>query len=93
MNKTLRILVKGFVQGVGYRFFVRNLVFKKKLNGYVKNLPTGDVEVVLQGEEEIIDKILPELKKGPSGCYVKSLQIENLSGTEHNFTDFNIRFN
>jgi acylphosphatase len=60
--KTVRLLIRGRVQGVGFRNYCRSTASLFGLYGYVKNLKDGRVEVVLQGEggciEEFIDRIL-----------------------------------
>lgn len=52
--KTFHYIVEGRVQGVGYRFYVGYRLNKLKLKGKIKNLDSGDVEVLLQGSEEEI---------------------------------------
>ncbi|RJP46805.1 MAG: acylphosphatase [Armatimonadetes bacterium] len=66
------IYIMGFVQGVGYRSFVRSKAREYELMGWVKNLPDGRVEVVAQsfeanvsqGKEKLI-KFIDDLKRGP----------------------------
>lgn len=45
MSITARLVVKGFVQGVGYRAYVKQAAYRMKIKGTVKNLPDGDVEI------------------------------------------------
>ncbi len=54
MNSDAHIIVKGFVQGVGYRNFVRKQAEKQNLTGWVRNLPDGTVEILIQGKRNHI---------------------------------------
>jgi acylphosphatase len=57
-------VVSGHVQGVGYRWFVRELAAAAGLSGSARNLPDGRVEVVLEGPDEAVRRVLAELE-GP----------------------------
>jgi len=63
--KKLVARVRGAVQGVGYRFFVQRHATLLGLKGVARNLLDGSVEVILEGEEENLRKILLLLHKGP----------------------------
>jgi acylphosphatase len=67
--------VFGRVQGVGYRYFVKDKARKLDIVGYTKNLPDGTVEVIAQGEEANLQKLISELKKGPFLAKVEKLSI------------------
>jgi acylphosphatase len=54
--------VSGRVQGVGYRYFVRELATAAGLAGSATNLPDGRVEVVLEGPAEAVDRVLAQLE-------------------------------
>ncbi len=68
-----RISVKGRVQGVGYRYFCRNIADVYELTGWVKNLPDQSVEIEIQGEGENVDSFKKELKMGPSQAKVSEI--------------------
>lgn len=55
--KTYQIIVKGRVQGVGYRAHIHKLASSKNLNGNVRNLSDGTVKIILQGDEEDLIKM------------------------------------
>ena len=76
---TLKIIVSGRVQGVGYRWFARENAQDLKLTGYVKNLPDGDVKVVVQGGEEKVLEFTNILRQGPSFSNVIDLKIIDLT--------------
>lgn len=50
--KRMTVLFSGRVQGVGFRYTVCRISEPYYVNGYVRNLPTGDVELVAEGEEQ-----------------------------------------
>jgi acylphosphatase len=54
-------LVSGHVQGVGYRWFVRGLAQASGLTGWARNLPDGRVEVVLEGDDDAVARVLAAL--------------------------------
>ncbi len=84
----LHVFVSGFVQGVGYRHFVKNKALELNLRGWVKNLSDSRVEAVFVGDEKSLDKMIEFLKKGPFLAEVKSIETEDLPDQE--FEDFDI---
>lgn len=73
--KKVRILISGRVQGVGFRFWVKGKVKELGLNGWVRNLETGQVEVVLEGEESLVKKMVSECKQGPMLARVDKMEV------------------
>ena len=73
----LHVRVRGVVQGVGFRWFVRERARRLGLSGWVRNLPDGSVEVVASGEQGQIDLLIGELRKGPEGAVVDKIEHEN----------------
>jgi len=90
MKKRFRANIKGVVQGVGFRWFVRREAQMRNIAGYVMNLPDGTVEVDAQGEPQKIEDFLQELKRGPSMAIVSGVEIEWLPPTV--YIDFRIKF-
>jgi acylphosphatase len=70
---TLHVRVKGLVQGVGFRWFVRERARRLGLAGWVRNLPDGSVEVVASGDPGQLELLREELRRGPRGASVESL--------------------
>jgi len=66
-ERELHIYLKGLVQGVGMRSYVASLARKLGLKGYAKNLDDGRVEIVVQGEKDVLEKLLAALRKSPVG--------------------------
>jgi acylphosphatase len=88
----LSATVHGRVQGVYFRYFVRNIARKLGLKGYVRNLASGDaVEVQAEGEKLQLNKLLEQLKVGPPGAWVKGVEID-WSDYSGQFTDFSVRY-
>jgi acylphosphatase len=88
----LSATVYGQVQGVYFRYFVRNVARKLSLKGYVRNLASGDaVEVQAEGEKLQLDRLLEQLKTGPPGAWVKRVEVDWSDYSGH-FTDFSIRY-
>jgi len=74
-----RIFVSGHVQGVGFRFFVQDRAAVEGLHGYVRNLPDGRVEAVLEGDEESVLRVERALHRGPSGARVDHVAAEDVA--------------
>lgn len=72
----LHVRVTGVVQGVGFRWFVREKARRLGLAGWVRNLPDGSVEVAASGEQGQVDLLLRELEKGPPGAIVDRVHAE-----------------
>jgi acylphosphatase len=69
--------VHGRVQGVNFRFFVRNRAEALGLKGYVKNLSDGTaVEVWAEGEKTKLGELIDYLKAGPSRARVERVDVE-----------------
>lgn len=70
------LFVSGFVQGVGFRRFVRHHALKLGLTGWTKNLPDNRIEALFQGTKEQIEKIISICEKGPFLSEVKDVVVE-----------------
>ncbi len=53
----------GRVQGVGFRYTVKNLAMQYEVHGYVRNLPDGRVELVMEGPDEEMDSLLEDVNR------------------------------
>lgn len=85
--KTLHVFVSGFVQGVGYRKFVKKAAEKEGLVGWVKNMPDGRVEAVLAGEDSGLRRVLAHCKKGPFLSEVENVEVV-LEDSKEELKDF-----
>ncbi|MBE0645218.1 MAG: acylphosphatase [Bacteroidetes bacterium] len=73
--KTMHVVISGLVQGVGFRYFAMQKARAFGIRGYVRNLYTGEVEVVAQAEEEILHAYLADLRIGPRSAQVSSIRL------------------
>ena len=64
-KKSLRCLIEGSVQGVGYRFFAERVATRLGLTGYVRNLPDGRVETYAEGNDASLQEFLRKMHEGP----------------------------
>jgi acylphosphatase len=85
------ITVQGMVQGVGYRFFVNRQANTYKLNGYVQNLPDGNVLVVVEGDHGLIADFIDELRVGPRSSRVTAVNVDWIDEPDE-FKTFEVRF-
>ena len=74
--KQFHVFVSGFVQGVGFRVFVRKKAKKLGITGWVRNLSDGRVEAVVQGEEEKLKELLEHINKGSYFSEVKNVLVK-----------------
>lgn len=72
----LHAIVSGRVQGVGFRFFVRSEAVQLGLVGWVRNLDSGDVKVLAEGDRAKLDELVKKLEQGPRGSDVVSVSAE-----------------
>ncbi len=70
------MIVKGRVQGVGFRWFVQQRAKKFGVNGYVKNLDNGDVGIEAEGERGRVEALIKSVKVGPTFSKVADVVIE-----------------
>lgn len=70
-----QILVRGRVQGVGFRYFTRATADKLAISGWVRNTPTGNVKIFAQGKQSIVEEFIELIKKGPPSALVTDFEI------------------
>ena len=68
-----QLIVTGKVQGVGFRWFVRENARRAGLAGWVQNLPDGSVEIAVDGDEAAVDALERAVNTGPTGARVESV--------------------
>lgn len=73
----LHVAIRGRVQGVGFRWFVREQARARALKGWVRNNPDGCVEVFAVGSHAALDQLRAALRRGPSGARVESIESRN----------------
>ncbi len=83
-------LVRGRVQGVGYRVFAARAAMAGGLGGWVANEPDGSVRCVVEGPEPLVETFLRELARGPLGSEVAAVEVARRP-PGGGFTRFEIR--
>lgn len=74
----VHVRISGRVQGVFYRAFTQNKAREMGIKGWVKNVPGGGVEAVLEGERQKVGELLGLLKAGPEGSMVLGMELSEL---------------
>ncbi len=90
-SASLRAVVRGRVQGVFFRDFVRRRAYQLNLKGYVRNLPDGGVELVAEGERPALEKLLEHLREGPPAARVEEVA-EEWGDIKGEFSGFSVRY-
>jgi acylphosphatase len=88
--KRVHIIVRGVVQGVGFRWATAREAKRFSLQGYVRNLPSGEVEIVAEGDDSAVDRLVAWAKHGPSWAFVEGLDVTP-EAPKAEFTDFSVR--
>ncbi len=91
MKKRIEAIVRGKVQGVGYRYYTVQKAAKYGLKGFVRNLQDGTVKVVAEGEEEKLKQFLKDLYQGPPLAIVDDISVKWLE-PKNDFDSFEIRY-
>jgi acylphosphatase len=86
----LRLVVRGRVQGVGFRFSAYDEAKQLGLAGWVRNLPNGEVEIVAEGSRENLQMLAAWAHLGPPSAHVTDVR-EEWSDFTGEFNDFRIR--
>ena len=88
---SVRAIVCGYVQGVFFRAFVAEVAEELDLTGYVRNLPSGNVEVRAEGEKQQLERLVSRLKVGPPAARVRQV-ITDWSEYTGNYAGFRISY-
>jgi len=76
MLEARRYVVRGRVQGVGFRFFTEDAARIEGLHGWVANRPDGSIEVMAEGDREALARFERRLRTGPPGARVDDLRVD-----------------
>ena len=77
MVRSIKGIVSGRVQGVGFRYFVMRHAQAENVCGYVRNLNDGRVEFFLQGASGPVSRVLGQIRLGPDYARVSELQLDD----------------
>lgn len=90
MRRKVKILVSGRVQGVYFRVFTQNKAKHFNVNGTVRNLPDGGVEIVAEADHLTIDRFIKWCHKGPVTARVDHVEVTELEAEEDALSSFDI---
>jgi acylphosphatase len=82
-----RLVISGRVQGVYFRASARDVAQTQRLSGWVRNCYDGDVEAIVEGEEDAVQAFIAWCHDGPPGAHVSATQVtvEPYIGEFHGF--------
>jgi len=89
--KRIHLFISGYVQGVGFRWYVQRLAQRMNLCGFVKNLRDGRVEAVVEGNDNSIGEFLKGLKEGSFEDSIEEIK-KTEEKYEREYSDFSIKF-
>ena len=90
MKKRVHVIYEGRVQGIGFRFTCQRIAEDLGVMGWVRNMPDGNVELIAEGEETVIQEFLSGIKEN-MGRYINRDRIE-WQERKRESKGFNIRF-
>jgi acylphosphatase len=76
MRARVHMIVEGLVQGVGFRWFVARHAEALGLDGYVRNLYNGNVEIEAEGDRSLVEEFIKEVRVGPRAAHVSKVHLE-----------------
>jgi len=89
MKKAAKFTVQGTVQGVFFRQFCKDKADSLALRGYVRNLESGEVEVLVEGDQDKVEEMFKILKQGTPHSQIRSVNVEEKKWSGE-FKDFSI---
>lgn len=90
--KEVECILYGKVQGVFLRTFVKKRADELDVTGYVVNCKNGSVEVVAQGETDVLEDFVQHIKSGPTFARIDSVDVVWNDVNQDTFTDFTIEY-
>ena len=75
-DRTVRAMITGRVQGVGFRAFVEREAKARNLKGWVRNRRDGSVEAAFSGPTDVVDDMLATCRRGPDYSRVDGVNVE-----------------
>lgn len=76
MKKSVRLYIKGVVQGIFFRIFIKENAEKNNVKGFVRNLDDGRIEIFLEGVINDVNNMIEICKKGPKHSQIKNVEIK-----------------
>ena len=91
MKKRVQVYYTGRVQGVGFRYTVREVAWGFEVTGLVRNLPDGRVELVAEGEDKEVEAFLEAIQSNHLASYIRHADV-NWQPATGELRDFRIAF-
>lgn len=88
--RAVRVIVRGRVQGVGFRWWVVSIARRYGVRGVVGNRPDGSVEIFAEADEKTLSAFVSEMDSGPPLARVDS--VETASAAVRGLRDFRVAF-
>jgi acylphosphatase len=85
-----RYVISGRVQGVGFRMFAEHAAAREGVHGWVRNTHDGQVEALIEGDAEAVDRVEAALRRGPAHAHVDDVLVEDVTPTGR-ATGFSVR--
>jgi acylphosphatase len=76
MRVARKLVISGRVQGVGFRWFTQDAASREGVTGWVRNLPDGRVEALVEGDAEAVIRVERALRSGPRGARVDDVNVD-----------------
>jgi len=89
--RRLHAIVRGRVQGVGFRATTQHEARRRGLAGWVRNLADGSVEVIAEGDQAVLEEFLSFLQRGPRGAHVDGVDAQWLAAGGDLASPFQVR--
>jgi acylphosphatase len=86
-----RLIIKGIVQGVNFRYYTQREAQKHNLTGWVQNLADGSVAALFEGEEEDVEAMIQWCHHGPPSARVTELIVQ-MEEYREEFRFFSVKF-
>jgi acylphosphatase len=77
MRIARKFVISGRVQGVGFRWFTQDAARREGVMGWVRNLPDGRVEVLVEGESDAVTNMERAIRMGPRGARVEKVDVDD----------------
>jgi acylphosphatase len=87
---TQKLRIRGDVQGVGYRYALRQEAQRRGVTGWVRNRTDRSVEALLQGSPERVAELVAWARRGPPDAHVDEVQVDP-AGEEPAYSGFELR--
>jgi acylphosphatase len=81
-HRICRIIIRGRVQGVGYRAWTEHTALRRGVEGWVRNCRDGSVEAVFAGPAEAVEAVVEACRRGPRGARVDGLDRRDGNGDD-----------